>query len=121
MTNEEILEGCAEAAHEMNRAYCRSIGDLSQPHWAEAPEWQRASARLGVKVALAGASPRESHESWLAEKTRDGWKYGPVKDPEKKEHPSYLPFDELPDADRAKDELFLTTVRGMAKALGWKA
>lgn len=121
MTNEEIEEYCAEAAHEQNRVYCRAIGDVPQPRWIDAPEWQQLSARQGVKVALAGASPRESHESWLNAKAREGWKYGPKKDVEKKEHPCYVPYDELPEEQRVKDDIFLSAVRSMAKALGWKA
>lgn len=28
----------AQIAHEINKAYCESIGDTSQPSWEEAPE-----------------------------------------------------------------------------------
>lgn len=98
----------AEIAHEINRAYCAAIGDNSQVPWANAPEWQRESASQGVHFHLAhpGASPEASHESWLAEKERDGWKYGPVKDAEKREHPCFVPYCELPAEQRAKDYLF---------------
>lgn len=109
---------CAIAAHEANRAYCLAMGDTSQRPWEEAPEWQMQSALNGVDGVLAGNGPRESHESWLAEKERTGWKYGPVKDPEKKEHPCFVPYDELPPAQKAKDAVFVGVVRAMATALG---
>lgn len=58
----QVLEAAARAAHEANRAYCLALGDTSQPAWDDAPEWQRTSAMKGVEGALAGNSPRQSHE-----------------------------------------------------------
>lgn len=105
----------ARVAHEANKAYCESIGDTSQASWDAAPEWQRNSAVAGVEFHLANpdASPSASHESWLAEKTREGWQYGPVKDPERKEHPCYVPYDDLPLEQRVKDYLFKGVVDAM--------
>lgn len=113
------VEQIAEVCHEANRAYCRTIGDDSQPAWADAPEWQRRSAAAGVRHALANPSapPSASHDSWLAEKRADGWKYGPVKDPEKKEHPCFVPYEQLPPEQRRKDAVFLSVVRGMTAGL----
>jgi hypothetical protein len=118
MTKEaRIVLACARAAHEVNRAYCIAIGDTSQPPWENAPAWQRESAINGVKGALAGATPEQSHESWLQEKAATGWKFGLVKDPEKKEHPCFVPYSLLPKEQRQKDVLFTTTVRSVAAAL----
>lgn len=112
-----IVEACARAAHEANRAYCLALGDHSQPVWDEAPEWQKSSARNGVAGALAGNTPEQSHESWCREKLAAGWAWGPVKDPEKKEHPCMLPYNDLPLAQRAKDDIFVSVVRAVAAAL----
>ena len=108
-------ETIARVAHEINRAYCASLGDASQPAWEEAPEWQRASALAGVDMHLANpdATPEQSHESWLAQKVADGWTYGPVKDAEKKQHPCCVPYADLPAEQKAKDYLF----RGVVHAL----
>lgn len=112
------IQACAMAAHEANRAYCRAIGDNSQVPYAEAPTWQKESAINGVEGVLAGNGPEASHESWLAEKKATGWKYGPTKDPERKEHPCFVPYDQLPPEQRLKDHVFVTVVRVMANALG---
>ena len=117
MSDYDVVEACARAAHEVNRAYCLALGDASQPSWEDAPDWQKSSARNGVSGALAGNTSEQSHESWLAEKAATGWKYGPVKDPEKKEHPCFVPYAQLPTAQQGKDYLFTSTVREMAKAL----
>jgi len=114
--NVEQLVACARAAHEVNRAYCLAIGDSSQLSWDEAPDWQRDSAMNGVKGVQAGNGPEQSHESWLKEKAATGWKFGLVKDPEKKEHPCFVPYSMLPASQKVKDALFVTTVRTMIAA-----
>ena len=106
------MEQVASICHEANRAYCRTIGDTTQPSWDEAPEWQRQSAIRGVEFHLAALrrgerpSPSASHESWLEEKRQAGWTYGPVKDPDKKEHPCFVPYEGLPAEQQAKDYIF---------------
>lgn len=103
----------AELAHEVNRALCESMGDRSQVAWKDAPEWQRMSARAGVDGILNGSitSPRDSHASWLAQKRADGWVYGPEKNPDLKQHPCMVEYDELPAAQRTKDYLFFAVVK----------
>jgi len=115
LTAEHIVRTC----HEANRAYCRSLRDHSQAEWQYAPEWQRQSAVNGVLHALAnpGAKPEDSHNSWLEEKRLDGWKYGPVKDPERKEHPCFIPYAELSEDQRRKDVLFLAVVRALTNPI----
>lgn len=107
----------AQLAHEVNRAYCQALGDNSQPEWKDAPEWQKKSAIAGVNFHILhpGSSPSASHEEWLRVKKEDGWKYGKVKDPEKKEHPCMVPFNDLPADQRAKDYLFRGVVEACLK------
>ena len=114
------IEQIAELAHETNRKYCQLIGDESQPKWKNAPAWQVLSAISGVKFHIEnpGASPSRSHEEWLKEKKTDGWKYGKVKDADKKEHPCYVPYNELPLEQRIKDTLFTSIVSAMRPLLG---
>lgn len=111
-------EAVARVAHEVNRAYCMSMGDASQPAWEDAPEWQRASAVAGVEFHHANpdAGPEASHESWFAQKAADGWVYGPVKAAEGKTHPCMVPFGELPAAQQAKDFLFRAVVHALPSA-----
>jgi hypothetical protein len=102
----------ARICHEANRAYCLALGDTSQPAWDDAPDWQRESAINGVRFHFEnpGVGPEASHESWLREKEADGWKWGAVKDPAKKEHPCFVAFDELPEEQQLKDMLFTNIV-----------
>lgn len=117
ITSEQLIQACCHAAHEANRAFCLAIGDTSQAPWDNAPDWQKTSTRNGViGVLVDGNTPEDSHLTWLKEKANTGWKYGPVKDPEKKEHPCFLPYDQLPVADRMKDYIFVRTVNVVAEA-----
>lgn len=108
-------ENFAQVAHEINKAFCASIGDDSQPSWADAPEWQKSSAINGVQFHIDNpdASPSASHESWLKQKTEEGWKYGLVKNPELKEHPCFVPYDKLPTEQKSKDYLFKQVIHSL--------
>lgn len=112
----EKIEAIAKVCHETNRAYCATLGDHSQLPWEEAPEWQKTSAINGVKFTLEHpfSSPADSHENWLREKEATGWKYGPVKNTETKEHPCFVPYDKLPLEQQIKDRLFKSVVVSMA-------
>lgn len=118
MDLDTVFEACARAAHEANRAYCLAQGDTSQLAWDLAPEWQQVSCLIGVRGVLTlGNGPAESHASWLAHKVAEGWKYGSIKDVEKKEHPCFLPYEELSPVQRAKDGIFVAVVLAVANAL----
>jgi hypothetical protein len=106
------IETIAKICHEVNRAYCASIGDCSQVAWEEAPEWQRESAVKGVEFQCANpnAGPSANHDSWLRVKLSDGWVYGAVKDAEAKTHPCIVAYDELPIEQQTKDKLFIAVV-----------
>lgn len=108
----DLVEMCAQLAHEMNRGYCLALGDDSHLPWDDAPAWQKDSARAGVHAKLTNptTTPEQSHESWLAQKIADGWVYGTTKDPEKKTHPCCVPYADLPVSQKAKDYIFVTAV-----------
>lgn len=105
----------AQIAHEANRAYCVSIGDHSQQEWDASPEWQRHSAIDGVVFHLENpeAGDAASHDNWLRAKVKDGWVYGSVKDPDKKQHPCMVPFTALPPEQQKKDALFRAIVHAL--------
>jgi len=107
----------AEICHEANRVLCESQGDNSQVAWKDAPDWQRKSVISGVRFVLEeDATPEQSHENWLKDKKVDGWKYGPVKDVDKKTHPCFVPYSELPKNQQIKDHLFQAIVNVFKKA-----
>lgn len=105
-------EDVARICHEANKAYCNTIGDYSQPDWEDAPDWQKDSAINGVRFHYLNdnTTPADSHKSWLKEKEEQGWKYGEIKDPEKKEHPCFTAYENLPKSQQVKDYIFKAIV-----------
>jgi len=110
------IDQIAMACHQANKGLCEAFGDQSQKDWPDAPEWARESARKGVEFCLANpdAPASANHDSWLEEKRRTGWKYGPVKDESKREHPCFVPYDELPKEQQVKDHVFRAIVHALA-------
>lgn len=100
----------AKICYEVNKAYCEAIGETILPF-----EDVEGSTIEGVINHMKNPSmtPKESHEKWMEFKRKDGWKYGPVKNVELKEHPRFIEYDELPTEQKAKDYIF----KALAKQL----
>jgi hypothetical protein len=109
------IEQIAKVAHEINKAYCESIGDHSQKSWHEAEQWQRESAINGVNFSILNpeAPASAQHDAWMKDKINDGWQYGKLKDPAKKEHPCLVPYGLLPTEQKSKDYLFKQVVASL--------
>jgi hypothetical protein len=105
----------ARVCHEVNREYCKALGDHSQTSWDNAPEWQKESAILGVKLHRENpnAGARGSHVSWMNQKKVEGWIWGPTKDPNLKTHPCMVCFEDLPLEQQAKDYIFRAIVHAL--------
>ena len=43
------------------------------------------------------------HDVWAASRIKEGWKYGPVKDSEKKETPLLVPYEDMPESEKDYD------------------
>lgn len=109
----------ARVCHEVNRAYCQSIGDLTQVAWIMAPLWQQNSAIQDVQYRLQNpkAGPADMHDAWCAAKVSEDWKHGPIKHLENKKHPCLVPYNELPAEQRVKDYLFMAVVESLKEEL----
>jgi len=110
------IDRIAKVCHEANRAWCEANGDFSQKPWEIAADWQRGSARMGVRFAIDHPDAPDSaeHDAWMADKIADGWRYGEIKDAEAKTHPCLVPFDQLPREQQAKDALFRAVVKALS-------
>jgi hypothetical protein len=66
---------------------------------------------LGVIEMMCGparkTSPEELHDDWVRAYEAMDWRYGPVRDPERKTHPDMVPFDQLEQREQDKDAVFV--------------
>jgi len=53
------------------------------------------------------SSPEELHDDWVKAYEKNGWRYGPVRDREKRTHPDMVPYDDLGQLERDKDSVFV--------------
>lgn len=104
----------AVVCHEANRAVRRLLGESDDGGWEDVSSETRLSAIDGVLVVQAGATPQQSHENWLAFKTKHGWVYGSEKDEKAKTHPCIVDYDDLPHEQQLKDHLFTAIVLALS-------
>lgn len=109
--DKQTIESIGRACHAANGFYSDSIQDGMFQPWEVCGE----SVMKGVRFRLANplATPADNHANWLADQSRAGWKYGPVKDVEKKEHPDMVIYEQLPEAQRVKNTLFAAVIDGL--------
>lgn len=110
-------EDIARVVHAANRELQIVQGDpVPSPPWEEAPDYQAREATAGVREVMRNPelTAEQSHQLWMDRMQADGWTYGEVKDPDRKTHPTMLPFGELPAEQQLKDRLFIAIVRALA-------
>lgn len=103
----------AQVVHEANRALQIVLGETPTGHWMEIDQAMRMSAVDGVENVIDGATPPENHANWMNFRSKQGWTYGPVKDPEAKTHPCMVPYEYLPQQQKLKDYLFSAIVHAL--------
>jgi ryanodine receptor 2 len=54
-------------------------------------------------VDLTERLASNTHDVWAQERMAQGWRFGPERNDSRKEHPSLVPYQELPEAEKAYD------------------
>ncbi|MEN3033487.1 MAG: RyR domain-containing protein [Aquificaceae bacterium] len=67
---------------------------------------------------LVEAIAEELHKVWMGEKLAQGWTYGPVKDNQKKTHPSLVPYKDLPEEEKELDRMFVREIPKLLQLAG---
>ena len=60
------------------------------------------------------------HEVWAATRISEGWKYGPIRKDEQKEHPCLVPYDHLPENEKEYDRKTATETLKAIVLLGFE-
>ena len=61
-----------------------------------------------------------AHEVWGQRRMADGWRYGPRRDETKKEHPSLVPYKDLPEEEKEYDRSAALETLKVLQALGYR-
>jgi hypothetical protein len=61
-----------------------------------------------------------AHEVWGQRRMADGWRYGPRRDEAKKEHPSLVPYKDLPEEEKEYDRSAALETLKVLQALGYR-
>ena len=61
-----------------------------------------------------------AHEVWGQRRMADGWRYGPRRDEAKKEHPSLVPYKDLPEEEKVYDRSAALETLKVLQALGYR-
>jgi len=69
---------------------------------------------------LTEALAKNTHEVWAQERMAQGWRFGPARNDQRKEHPSLIPYEQLPEKEKVYDRnTAMETVRAVL-ALGYR-
>ncbi len=80
-----------------------------------------SSVRLSPDILeLTEKLSRNAHEVWAQERLAQGWKFGPERNDARKEHPSLIPYEQLPEPEKVYDRnTAMQTLKGIV-ALGYR-
>jgi hypothetical protein len=90
------------------------VSYLPEPVETSSVELPPAIAELVERLA------RNVHEVWARQRLRDGWRHGPRRDDERREHPMLVPYERLPDSEREYDRQVARETLKTILALGWR-
>lgn len=70
--------------------------------------------------ALTEQLAQNVHEVWSAGRFAEGWQYGEKRDDARKQHPCLVPYNELPESEKAYDRnTAMQTIKTIVQ-LGYK-
>jgi hypothetical protein len=63
---------------------------------------------------------KNTHETWSRQRLAEGWRWGPKRDDERKEHPNLVPYEELSEQDKDYDRRTAMEAIKTILALGYR-
>ena len=70
-------------------------------------------------LALTERLAENVHENWAKLRMSEGWRYGPKRDDQKKEHPCLVPYEDLPESEKEYDRKTAMETVKTIQALGY--
>ena len=82
---------------------------------------QTEHIRLPAEILeLAELLAKNTHDVWAKERMEQGWRFGEVRDDEKKEHPCLIPYEDLPESEKVFDRNTAMETLKAITALGYE-
>jgi class 3 adenylate cyclase len=75
---------------------------------------------VNLDPATLEAASRREHDRWMAERRRQGWVYGPVRDNARKYHPLIVSWEDLTEPEREKDRDAVRNALALADQAGFR-
>ena len=50
-------------------------------------------------IGLSEVLAKNAHERWAQQRLAEGWRYGPKRDDDLREHPCLVPYESLPESE----------------------
>ena len=70
--------------------------------------------------ALAERLAENAHDVWARQRLAEGWRRGPKRDDQRKEHPCLVPYSELPESEKDYDRSAVQQTLKAMVALGYR-
>ncbi len=87
-----------------------------QPHPIDTSHVELSPEILALTEQLA----RNVHDHYVSQRLASGWTYGPQRDDEAMQNPTLVPYDDLPEPEKAYDRrTAMETVKAIV-ALGYR-
>jgi hypothetical protein len=81
------------------------------------------TSRVELNAEVAALTERlagNAHDQWARRRLAEGWKWGPRRDDEKKEHPCLAPYADLPETEKEYDRVAAMETLKAVLALGYR-
>ncbi len=62
---------------------------------------------------------KNTHDTWALARLAEGWTYGPQRDDAAQTHPDLIPYEELPEGEKAYDRNTATETLRLILSLGF--
>ena len=110
------LDQIARTCHEAHNQICKNNGQETIA-WEDKSEAHHKTVKNSIKKILNGiiGSPEEAHMNFKFKKRKDGWTYGENYSTRARTNPRLCDFEELPEAERQKEEMFFAIARSFKK------
>ena len=70
--------------------------------------------------ALTEELAKNTHEVWAVQRMAEGWRYGPCRDEERREHPGLVSYEDLPDSEKEYDRSTALETLRLILSLGYR-